>query len=233
MIYYYTDMSKKLRQNLTTVIIVILVVGVTVWGNKIGIPFDRVELFVKELGVWGPIVYIGILLLPIIFAPTPAAPFMLIGAHLFSWQAAMIYGLIGFTLGNSINFWIGRYFGKPLLKKVYSLDTFEDLEKKVPESIEFWGIVALRLLPNPSFDFFSYLAGFGRMKYVKFATASLLGMIPASFLWNFFGDKLLEYQLSMKGLALLIALVVLGVVAVIIRKRSWWKKIVDRISDII
>ena len=220
-------MSHKLRQNLTTIIIVVFVVVVSVWGNKIGIPFDRIELFVKELGVWGPIVYIGILLLPIIFAPTPAAPFMLIGAKLFSWQAGMLYGLIGFTLGNSINFWIGRYFGKPLFKKVYSLDKFENLEKRVPESIEFWGIVALRLLPNPSFDFFSYFAGFGRMKYSKFALASLIGMIPAAFLWNFFGDKLLEYQFSMKGLALAMGLVVIIVLVLIIRKKDWWKKIVE------
>lgn len=225
-------MSKKLRQNLTVIIIVASIVILSLWGQQIGIPFEKIEAFVVQMGVWGPLVYILILLIPVVCAPIPAAPFMLIGANLFGWEYGMIYGLTGFTIGQTINFSLGRYIGKPLLKKIYAIEQYEKIEKRIPERIEFWVVFFLRLIPNPSFDFFSYLAGMSKIRYLMFILASTLGALPGTFLWNYFGNRIIEYQISWRSFGILIIIGMILLAWRYMHKKPWWRRVTRNISDL-
>ncbi|HAZ16904.1 MAG: hypothetical protein UV70_C0020G0004 [Parcubacteria group bacterium GW2011_GWA2_43_13] len=225
-------MSKKLRQNLTVGIIIAFIFILSWWGQQIGIPFEKIEAFVVRMGVWGPLVYILILLIPVICAPVPATPFTLIGANLFGWQYGMLYSLAGFALGQSINFSLGRHIGKPLLKRIYAVEQYEKIEKRIPERIEFWVVVLLRLIPNPWFDFFSYLAGMSKIRYATFIIASIVGSLPGTFLWNYFGNRIVEYRFSLRSLGILIIVGTILLVWRYVRKKSWWRKVTQNISDV-
>lgn len=225
-------MSKNLRQNLTVSSIIALIVVISWWGQSIGIPFEKIEVFVGRMGIWGPLVYILILLIPVVVAPIPAAPFMLIGANVFGWQYGMLYGLIGFSIGQTINFSLGRYIGKPLLKKIYAIERYEKIEKRIPERIEFWVVFLLRLIPNPSFDFFSYIAGMSKIRYVAFIAASTLGAVPGSFLWNYFGDRIIEYQVSWRSLGIVIIIGMILLLWRFVHTKPWWRKVTQNISDL-
>ncbi|NIM98558.1 MAG: TVP38/TMEM64 family protein, partial [candidate division Zixibacteria bacterium] len=60
-----------------------------------------------------------------------------------------------------------------------------------------------RLLPIISFDIVSYGAGFTKMSLRSFSLATFLGMLPLTFLYNYFGSALVVGR----GLALVLGLV--------------------------
>ena len=49
-------------------------------------------------------------------------------------------------------------------------------------------VFLLRLLPVVSFDVISYGAGLTKMSLKKFSLATVIGMIPLTFIYNYFGS---------------------------------------------
>ena len=65
-------------------------------------------------------------------------------------------------------------------------------------------VFATRLMPFLSFDVVSYAAGLSPLKPWRFAIATLLGVLPASFLLAHFGDELVSDDLRRAGLTVLV-----------------------------
>ncbi len=67
-----------------------------------------------------------------------------------------------------------------------------------------WMVFVSRLLPFASFDLVSYGAGLTLIKPWRFALATLLGLIPASFLLAHFGGKMAGANMNKTMTALLL-----------------------------
>jgi uncharacterized membrane protein YdjX (TVP38/TMEM64 family) len=64
-------------------------------------------------------------------------------------------------------------------------------------------IVLSRLLPIVSFDVVSYGAGLTKMSLKTFSVATFLGMLPLTFVYNYFGSVVMVGR----GLALMLGLI--------------------------
>jgi uncharacterized membrane protein YdjX (TVP38/TMEM64 family) len=85
-----------------------------------------------------------------------------------------------------------------------------------------WMVFASRLLPFVSFDLVSYGAGLTPLSAWRFALATLLGLIPASFLLAHFGGEMANADLgdAMTVLLLIGLLVAVPVAIRIVRSRA-------------
>lgn len=150
---------------------------------------EMLKSYVLELGIWGPVAVVVLMTLAIVFAPLPSAPIALVAGAVYGHLWGTIYVLIGAEFGAIIAFTIARFFGHGVLSKW--VDSEELSKRFLGSQSLIMGIVFVsRLLPFISFDLVSYAAGLSSITFLRFAIATLAGIIPASFLLTHFGEGL-------------------------------------------
>jgi uncharacterized membrane protein YdjX (TVP38/TMEM64 family) len=180
-------------------IVMILIIGVIYWYlNVSGIIetiFDHQNLktYVLSLGSMGPLIIILLMTIAIVISPLPSAPIALISGAIFGHYWGTLYILVGAELGAIIAFTIARLLGFEILKKWIDTDA---LSQKFlgSQNILMAIVFASRLLPFVSFDLVSYAAGLSILTPLRFAIATLAGIIPASFLLAHFGKELSSFD---------------------------------------
>lgn len=149
---------------------------------------DGFEQSVKRLGSWGPLIYIGLIALSVVISPIPSAPLAMIAGALWGAVVAGIYSVIGGFLGGLIAYYLGRTLGRSAIKALTGKIIV--FSKRKGEIYLGWLIFVTRLLPVLSFDLISYGAGMTGLSLPIYATATLLGMIPSTFLLTYLGDAI-------------------------------------------
>lgn len=147
--------------------------------------FDR---FIKKLGMWGPVAFIAIQAIQIVFPLLPAPVCCLAGVVSYGPWIGFLYNYIGIVLGSFLAFGISRKYGATLAKSVTSDDTYEKYKKWLEQGEKkfdkFFAIAIL--LPVAPDDFLCYLAGLTKMPFKKFLLIILIGK-PFSILSYSFG----------------------------------------------
>ena len=74
---------------------------------------DRVRDFIASFGWGAPLVFMGIQILQVIFAPVPGEATGFIGGYLFGVLKGFVYSSAALAVGSYINFSIGRFLLMP------------------------------------------------------------------------------------------------------------------------
>jgi len=172
------------------------------------------------LGAWGPLLIVGVMALSIVINPIPGAPIALVSGAVYGHTWGTLYVVIGAEIGALIAFAIARVFGHDLLRRLFGERVA--LGWLGSQNALTWMVLASRLLPFVSFDLVSYGAGLTPLKAWRFALATLLGLIPASFLLAHFGGEMAGANLgNAMNVLLLVGLLVAVPVAIrIVRSRA-------------
>ncbi len=166
------------------------------------------------LGAWGPFLIIGLMALAIVLNPIPSAPIALVSGAVFGHAWGTLYVVIGAEIGALVAFSIARVFGHDLSRRVFGERV---LLGWLGSQNALTGMVFVsRLLPFISFDLVSYGAGLTPLKAWRFALATLLGLIPASFLLAHFGGEMAGANMG-KAMTVLLLIGLLVAVPVAIR----------------
>lgn len=150
--------------------------------------------WLDQLAVLGPLAVILLMAFAIVFNPIPSAPVALAAGAVFGHSWGTLYILLGAELGAMIAFGIARFAGYELIRKWF--------DNKI--EVGMWGsqnrltalVFVSRLMPFISFDLISYGAGLTPIHFWRFASATLFGLIPMSFLLAHFGSELATTELS-------------------------------------
>lgn len=176
-----------------------------------------------QLGPAGPALIVGLMTAAIVMSPIPSAPIALASGAAYGHLWGTLYVAAGSEAGALIAFGIARFVGYDALRTWLSTrpsTTF--LNRSLRSQNGLMAVVfATRLLPFLSFDIISYAAGLTPLRTWRFALATLLGIIPASFLLAHFGDELASGDLERAGLTVL----ALGVITLL---PLGWKAAPDR-----
>ena len=151
--------------------------------------------WVYSLGLWGPITYI----LVYIFRPLILFP-----AGVLSATAGIIWGpALGFfylqiaaNLSSTAEFLLARYFARDAVKNLLRGKVF-----KVDEKIEkhgFLTVLLIRLIPNVAWDIQNLSLGLTKVKFRDYLLATLIGIMPGSFAFVFFGSSLIKVLFNPK-----------------------------------
>lgn len=149
---------------------------------------EAVRRRIEELGAWGPLVVIALMVIAILVSPIPSAPIAMAAGAAYGHGWGTLYVLIGAEAGALAAFGLARMLGGAVLSRWFG--------ERLPVGLSgsqnaLMGIVFVsRLLPFISFDVVSYAAGLTALSVWRFALATLAGIVPASFVLAHLGFEM-------------------------------------------
>ena len=187
---------------------------------------DTLERTVQQLGPLGPVLIVGLMTTAIVINPIPSAPIALASGAAYGHSWGTLYVAAGAEIGALIAFAIARLVGHEVLSAWLGPRLSTGLLSRfvASQNLLMTVVFATRLMPFLSFDIVSYAAGLTPLKAWRFAVATLLGILPASFLLAHFGGELASGDLERAALTVLalgmITLLPLAWIALPARYRS-------------
>lgn len=147
-----------------------------------------IKEFLSSSGRLAPLIYMIAMASAIIISPIPSLPLNIAAGALFGAFLGTAYSVIGALGGAIISFLLARHLGRQVIERYLKghINFCSDCSDRLLTKIVFLS----RLLPFVSFDVVSYGAGLTKMSLRNFAIATCLGMIPLTFIYNYFGSVL-------------------------------------------
>lgn len=139
---------------------------------------------------WGPLVFIAIYTIGCVVA-LPGSLLTLAGGAVFGTALGTFYNVIAANLGASLAFFAARYLGRDFVKGFLKGGKLAELDNQIRKS-GFKTIFRLRLIPVVPFNGLNFGAGFSAVRYRDYLLASVIGMLPGTFIYTYFADALLE-----------------------------------------
>ena len=147
---------------------------------------ERALGWIKELGPWGPVVFIIIFIVAVVFF-VPASVFTLGAGFVFGMAWGSVYVVVAAVLASNITFLIARHWARDWMTRRFGAQPkFKSLDEAVAR--EGWKIVALvRLAPVFPFSVSCYAFGLTRIPLWEYFLASF-AMIPSILMYVYFGS---------------------------------------------
>lgn len=183
---------------------------------------SQVTNIIRSWGIWAPLLSIMLMILQSIIAPIPA--FLISGANgaIFGIFWGIVVSWIGAMFGATLSFYIARWFGENLIKKLTKKKGLWDKVDQISTKHGFKVVLIGRLLPFISFDFLSYSAGLSKMKIVPFMVSTAIGMIPGTIAYVLLGNQLTKFEnySNVIILVILVLLIIFGIAKYFISKNK-------------
>ena len=184
----------------------LLAVGI----NHIGV--ETLQQFIRDAGVFAPLIYIGMKMLTYIVAPLTSGPIQVVAGTLFgSVELGILYTLIGEVLGGSINFWIARRFGHPVVARFIGTSGMAQVESFYQDRLGGWAALAVaRIILFPAWDILSYALGLAKpVRYSTYLFVSVVfGFFP-TWLFVWLGNRAVQDRQAMLTVYLIVGIVML------------------------
>lgn len=218
--------------------IIVLLLGILAWSwSSEGIVYDLIsgegeavsrtamlKGYFRELGAWGPLVYVLFVVVEVVVAPIPGLMLYAPGGIVFGTLLGGTLTLVGNMMGAGIASYLTRSVGESSLTQFFAGEKLE----RTQQAIEVRGSVLiffLRLNPLTSSDLVSYAAGFTRIPISRIVLATGLGMAPLCYGQAWLAEGLLTAFPALIY-PLLVACIVYAIVVVMVLRR-FLKKPVD------
>lgn len=190
---------KKYRY-LILVLSIVVMAGLTLalWKPMINFIEDpaSLQIWIKDAGVWGPIVFMLLNTAQVLLAIIPGGPFEVAAGALFGpWFGALLCD-IAMTAGGMITFFFVRKYGMKFIelfvdrKEIESVKFLHTNEKY--ESLLF----SFFLLPGTPKDLMCYVVGLTDIKWYKWLLINLIGRFPAILLSALGGSALSSQKIG-------------------------------------
>lgn len=167
---------KNLLRIVAFVIIIFLIYSIL---NSIGnyLQQEHIKRLILEAGGVGFLTYGAYYLFSVIIAPFPLIAILTVIASIYGVGEIVLYTYFLSLAGATINFYIARYLGRPVLKKLIGERGF----KKVDKYTENFGVEALilfRLFGAIVYEYVSFAAGLSSMQFRTYILISAIASIP-------------------------------------------------------
>lgn len=197
-----------IRKAALCVIVIAALIAVWIWLSTTGmlgtlLDPTALEQRVNALGLWGPAALIVIMAVAIVVSPLPSAPIAMAAGAAYGHIWGTIYVIAGAEIGALIAFGLAHMLGYRIMHRWFG-DQIRTGWLGSQNTLT-WLVFVSRLIPFISFDVVSYAAGLTPITTLRFAVATLFGLVPAAFLLTHFGGVLASedsVQVTVAALAL-------------------------------
>ena len=204
-----TSQSKRVLKRLVPVLLLAVFALLFIFGV-----FDflhdreRIESFFNDSGLFGPVLYV--------LAFVAAQPLSLPGAALiipatfvWDWWEVFAYSMLGGIIASSLGFSISRWLAQDWVRRRLP-QRFIGWEKRFVDHA-LLSTIALRLVTGyaPAADWF---LGISKVRWREFIIGTILGLIPATFLFSYYGDDTVRWVQDAPLIA--VAVVLLAVILI-------------------
>jgi len=186
------------------------------FGNR-----EAVAVFIQNLGIWGPLVLITLLVLQVFLAFIPGQALMLACGYVYGFGAGFLIAWFGLFAGGEAAFFLARKYGRVFAERWISPQVLSKWDKASDgQGIGFFATsLVLPVFPN---DAMCYVAGLGKISSRRFTLANALGRGLACLFTSAagaFGSQLgIEQWVA---IAIALVLICLGWLAVRNIKPNW------------
>lgn len=158
-------------------------------GLENSIQAEPFKEWVEERGVLGPIVYMFVLGMSVLFAPIPNVPIFIAAGLAWGPVVGTIYSMGGMMFGSTLAFYVSRILGRRHLKRLVGeklANRVDSLTESMGGKMVFWA----RMIPVINFDWISFIAGLTSIRFRTFFGYSFLGMLLPTTIAVIAGDSL-------------------------------------------
>ena len=210
---FHATLVSSLKAKIIIIGVVVTLAGLGAWQYEWDMSWF--EYWIEQHAVLGAGIYFVLVAASVVLLPLSSLPLLPLATRSFGVVTTALLSAAGWWAGCLIAFQIAR-LGRSYLERFTSLEVIDRLEGRVPEDVGFGGIVVLRMILPV--DVVSFALGLlKRMRFRTYAVASLLGILPFSFVWSYAGGQLGA------GRFMTFALIVIGMAAVVLVVRHLWK----------
>ena len=168
---------------------------------------ERVRADILSFGALAPVIYLAAYGQPLV--PLPASVMTIAAGLAFGPWWGLLAALLGASTRACSQFLIARLLGRETVARLLK-GRVAALDQKIGEN-GFTTVLFIRLIPNFPYDIQNYGLGFSQVAFGPYAAATVLGIIPASFAFVYFGYALTDLRQCWKlVLGMLLVLVVIG-----------------------
>lgn len=149
---------------------------------------ERITRWVNQLGIWGPVFIIITMVLQMFFLIIPSPLLMLVSILAYGPFWGSVLSVAAIFIASTVGYFVGKFLSHLTIRKLIG----EKKEKKLEYYVNrygFWAVVITRLSPFLSNDAISFVAGIVKMTYWKFMGATLMGIVPLTILFAWFGEN--------------------------------------------
>lgn len=191
----------------------VALIALSVWQLEWDISW--LETWFGQHPVLGAAIYVVLVVASVVLLPFSSLPLLPLATRSYGVVLTALLSTAGWWAGCLIAFQIAR-LGRRHLERITSMEAIDRLEENVPEDVGFGGIVVLRMILPV--DVVSFALGLlKRLRFRTYAVASFVGILPFAFVWSYAGGQLGA------GRVLSFALVVVGMFAVVLVVRRFWR----------
>ncbi len=223
-------MNKKLRNFIIKIIVLISIAGLFLLLNKLffNLKPEDIQKWVESFGGWAPVILMGIFAIRP-FTLIPLSIIALSSGLIFGPYMGTLYNIIGTLIGAATSFAAVRIFTEEAHIEDRNLDTLKEFKNDLEEN-GFKSVLMLRLIPALNFDLLTFFCAKMKVIWWKFLLATLVGTIPGSFMFGYFGSSLLK--LKPMNLIILAGIIVVLVLLAYLTKRQLGSKYdLDELKD--
>jgi len=181
-------LSTWIKVSVITILVILFIVGIAIFRKQVQHYFLDVLQFIKDLGIWGAFIFIGLYII-VTIALLPASILTLGGGSIFRplyWGTLIVW--IGASIGAMGSFLLGKTLLRSwVAEKVKNYPRFKAIDGAVKQ--QGWKIVLLlRLSPIIPFSILNYSLALTDITLLQYFLPTCFGMLPGTLLYVYLGS---------------------------------------------
>ena len=159
----------------------LIIVPLAVYWNRLVPVFanpEHVASLVRDAGLWGPLVIIGLQAFQVIVAPIPGQALNFAAGYLFGLGPGILYSWLGLIIGSAGAMVLARAAGRPLVNRFVPTETLTRLDALAAKRglLFFLLIFLLPFLPD---DAVCFVAGLTPLPLLALLMTAAIGRLPS------------------------------------------------------
>lgn len=179
-------MTEKHRKTLYLASLAIFVLFCFVVGWYVGVPMvrfaERPEEFrawVDASGIWGRIIFIGMVILQVLVAFIPGEAIELAAGYAFGSLEGTLLSMVGIVIGSCVIYLLVRKFGVKMVEVFFSGKAITEVGfLKNPKKTKVLAFL-LMMIPGTPKDFLSYFAGLTNLTLAQWLKIVVIARLPS------------------------------------------------------
>lgn len=153
--------------------------------------FQAFRAFILGYGALAPLTSIALMALQSLVPFVPGLVITVANAWIFGWHYGAVYSWIGALLGALLDFYIARWYGRPLVERIVK----KAYLRLVDNYLQRHGVLAVlisRVIPVVPFKIISFGAGLTIIPVRQYCAATAIGQTPGIVLYSVLGQDLIH-----------------------------------------